>query len=85
MAENEGIQIKETLAKADGGCPRSEDFEAAYNGHVFGPDGRVKERPYVYMSEKLRSVTFNHLHWSVSSYVSSKNSFESMQNHTGCI
>ena len=50
MAENEGIQIKEILAKADGGCPRSEDFEAAYNGYVFGPDGRIKERPYVYMS-----------------------------------
>ena len=70
MAENEGIQIKEILAKADGGCPRSEDFEAAYNGYVFGPDGRVKERPYVYMSEKLRSATFNHLHWSVSLHMS---------------
>ena len=70
MAENEGIQIKEILAKADGGCPRSEDFEAAYNGYVFGPDGRVKERPYVYMSEKLRSTTFNHLHWSVSLHMS---------------
>ena len=70
MAENEGIQIKEILAKADGGCPRSEDFEAAYNGYVFGPDGRVKERPYVYMSENLRSATFNHLHWSVSLHMS---------------
>ena len=54
MADNEGIQIKEILAKADGGCPKSEDFEAAYNGYVFGPDGKAKERPNVYIAEKLR-------------------------------
>ena len=54
MADNEGIQIKEILAKADGGCPRREDFEAAYNGYVFGPDGKAKERPNVYIAEKLR-------------------------------
>ena len=57
MADNEGIQIKEILAKADGGCPKSEDFEAAYNGYVFGPDGKAKERPNVYISESLKRKT----------------------------
>ena len=54
MADNKGIQIKEILAKADGGCPRGEDFEAVYLGYVFGPDGKPKERPNVYIAEKLR-------------------------------
>ena len=53
-AQNEGIQIGEILAKADGGWPRVENYEVAYHGFVFGADGMPKERPNCYITAKLR-------------------------------
>ena len=42
------------MARANGGWPRVEDYEVAYHGFVFGPDGMPKEKPNCYITAKLR-------------------------------